>query len=100
MAAVSRLTDVWVGICCCHVDPPCIGMSGFIIAGSANAVSAGLGVARIGDMTIGGCGHTGIIVTGSATNTTNGLGKATVGSTVTGCNIGTVVTGAPTHTTG
>jgi uncharacterized Zn-binding protein involved in type VI secretion len=75
-------------------------MSGFIISGSSNAVSAGLGAARVTDMTIGTCGHTGIIVTGSGTNVTNGLGKATVGSTVTGCNIGTVVTGNPTHNTG
>jgi uncharacterized Zn-binding protein involved in type VI secretion len=100
MSSVSRLTDVWVGICCCHVDPTCIGMSGFIITSSSNAISAGLGVARITDMTVGACGHTGMIVTGSATNTTNGLGKAKVGSVVTGCNIGTVVTGAPTHSTG
>lgn len=100
MSAVSRLTDIWVGICCCHSKPTCINMTGFIITSSPNHISAGLGVARISDITIGTCGHTGIIVTGSAVNITNSLGKAMIGSQVTGCNIGTVVTGAPTHFTG
>ena len=100
MAAVSRLTDLWTGICCCHSHPTCISMTGFIITCSPNHISAGLGVAKIGDITIGTCGHTGIIVTGSAVNITNGIGKAMIGSQVTGCNIGTVVTGAPTHFTG
>jgi len=97
MPNVSRVTDIWVGICCCHSDPTCIPMTGFIVTGSVDAVSEGLGNARVGDMTIGSCGHTGIIVSGSATNVTNNLGKALVGSQVTGCNIGTVVTGSPTH---
>lgn len=100
MPAVSRLTDIWVGICCCHPPFPCIPMSGTIITGSSDCVSAGLGGARVGDITIGGCGHTGIIVSGSSGNLTNGVGKATVGSIVTGCNIGIIVTGSPTHTTG
>lgn len=97
MPSVSRVTDLWVGICCCHVDPPCIGMGGFIVTSSLTHNSSGLGVARLGDVTIGYCGHPGIIVSGSSTNLTNGLGKALVGSSVAGCNIGVVVTGDPTH---
>jgi uncharacterized Zn-binding protein involved in type VI secretion len=72
-------------------------MGGFIVSASGNHQSLGLGVARLTDITIGYCGHPGTIVTGSATNLTNGLGKALVGSSVAGCNIGTVVTGDPTH---
>ena len=100
MAFVSRITDIWVGSCCCHSDPTCIPMGGFIITGSGNAKSAGLGAARMSDITIGYCGHTGIVVTGSSTNKTNSLGKAMIGSQVVGCNIGTVVTGSPTHLSG
>jgi hypothetical protein len=97
MAGVSRLTDIWVGQCCCHSDPTCRSMSGFIISGSSNALSGALGVATIGSMTIGNCGHTGTVVTGSASNITNGVGKALIGSQVVGCNIGTVVSGSSTH---
>ena len=100
MSNVSRISDLWTGICCCHPPIPCIAMSGYIITGSGNADSGGLKVARISDMVIGYCGHTGTIITGSSQNTTNGLGKAWIGSQVTGCTIGQVITGDPTHETG
>jgi hypothetical protein len=100
MPAVSRLTDIWSGICCCHPPIPCIGMSGPIISSSTNAESAALGTARLTDITQGGCGHTGTIVSASSRNITNSLGKAHIGSAVVGCNIGTVITGNPKHITG
>lgn len=97
MPSSSRLTDIWVGICCCHPPIPCIPMSGPIITASPNHNSLGLAQARLTDITIGGCGHTGTIVTSSPNCFTNGLGKARIGDSVTGCNIGNIVTGAPTH---
>jgi len=100
MSAQSRLTDLWSGICCCHSDPTCIPMTGYIITASGNHKSGGLGIARLTDLTIGSCGHTGIIVTASSRSFTNGLGKARVGDTITGCNIGTIVTGNSKHQTG
>lgn len=98
MPSISRITDMWSGICCCHSDPPCIGMGGFIITSSSNHISSGSGVARLGDLTVGYCGHTGTIVTASTKNLTEGRGKALVGSQVSGCNIGTVITGDVKHT--
>jgi len=100
MAAQSRLSDMWSGICCCHSDPTCISMTGTIITGSPNHFSGGLSVARLGDMVIGACGHPGTIVTSSAGSFTNGLGKARVGDQVVGCAIGNIITGNPTHETG
>jgi len=97
MPSSSRLTDIWVGICCCHSNPTCIPMSGPIVTASTNHNSLVLGQARLTDMTIGGCGHPGTIVTAAPTCFTNNLGKARIGSAVTGCNIGTVVTGAANH---
>jgi len=87
MPLVSRLTDMWVGICCCRhpdEDDECID----------------LGVARVTDITIGECGHTGIIITGADVNVSNSLAKSHIGSIVTGCNIGTVITGGGLHMTG
>ena len=97
MPAASRLTDLWSGICCCHPPYPCIGMSGQIITASPNAYSGGLATARLTDITQGWCGHTGTIVTGSPNMFTNSLQNARIGDQVTGCNIGSIITGNPTH---
>ncbi len=100
MPKVSRITDMFVGICCCHPPAPCIPMTGKILTGSPDSQSNILSVGRINDLVIGDCGHTGKIVTGSGSNISNNLGKATIGSQVTGCLIGKIVTGNPTHDTG
>jgi len=88
---------MWSGICCCHSDPPCIGMTGTIITGSPNTISGGLSQARLTDMTIGACGHPGTIVSASPNCKANGLGKARIGDQVYGCNIGKIITGNPKH---
>lgn len=99
MPSIARLTDIWVGICCCHPPIPCIGMSGPIVTSSVTHKTSGLGVARLGDMVIGACGHPGTIVSSSVVNKTDGLGKARVGDAVVGCMTGTIVTGDTTHIT-
>ena len=98
MIPISRVTDLWSGICCCH--PECIPMTGYIITGSVGHISSGFQVSTIQDMVIGTCGHIGTIITGSVGNITQNLGKATVGSQITGCCSGTVISGNPKHTTG
>ena len=100
MPRVSRLTDIWAGICCCHPPIPCIGMAGPIVTASPNHDSTALPVGRLTDMVIGFCGHPGNIVTSSTKNITNSLGKARIGDAVTGCTIGNLVTGAPRHESG
>jgi uncharacterized Zn-binding protein involved in type VI secretion len=75
-------------------------MGGWIITGSPNALSGGLPQARLTDTTVGYCGHTGIIVTGASKAFCNGLSHARIGDQVTGCNIGQVITGNPTHIVG
>ncbi len=97
MAFSARIGDIWSGICCCHPPLPCISMTGFIITGSPNDVSGNSPQGRLTDTTIGACGHPGIIVTASPNALANSLGKARVGDQVTGCNIGVIVTGNPTH---
>ena len=99
MSNVSRVGDFWIGICCCHPPIPCIGMTGPIISGSSNTTSELSSIARVSDITVGICGHAGVIISGSNVNFTNSLGKAFVGSSVTGCNIGVVISGANTHLT-
>ena len=102
MAESSRLSDQWVGICCCHEDedPPCPSMGGWIIESCPKTDSVGLGQARITGMTIGYCGHVGMVVSGASTAMCGSIGMARIGETVTGCNIGIVITGAPNHIVG
>lgn len=97
MTDIARIGDTWTGICCCHPPAPCINMTGIVITGSPNHKSGSSPVSRLSDITIGTCGHTGIIVSASPNTKSNTLGKARIGSQVTGCNIGIVVTGNPTH---
>jgi hypothetical protein len=100
MASSARLMDMWTGICCCHHDPPCVPMGGYIITSSPNVYSSGRGQGRLIETTIGFCGHSGIVITASMTSFANSLGKARIGDSVVGCNIGTVITGNPTHDIG
>ena len=92
---------IWTGECCCHSNPDCIPMTGYILVGSPNIFSSSQAQARrLTDITIGECGHTGILLTGSNTVFANGIGKALVTSTVHGCNRGIVVQGDVTHDIG
>ncbi len=49
------------------------------------------------ETTIGFCGHSGMVVTSSPNVNANTRGKTRIGENVIGCNIGTVITGNPTH---
>jgi hypothetical protein len=100
MPASSRFGDMWTGICCCHTSPTCIPMVGIIVTGSVDAVSSNQGQGRMTDMTIGYCGHPGVIISSSVSHKTNSLGTARIGDLVTGCNIGVLITGNPSHIVG
>ncbi|MHA1816200.1 MAG: hypothetical protein ACTSX1_09360 [Candidatus Heimdallarchaeaceae archaeon] len=101
MSASSRfIVDIWAGICCCHISPPCVPMAGPIITGSPNDQSGNFDQGRLTDMTIGYCGHPGTIVTAAPHVLCNSLGKARIGELVVGCNIGSLVTGLATHEVG
>lgn len=97
MPQSARFLDMWTGICCCHISPPCIPMGGYLIAGSPNVISSGKGQGRFIETTIGFCGHPGIVISSSPTVNANVLGKARVGDQVNGCNIGIIITGTPTN---
>jgi len=99
MPSNARLTDIAIGICCCHSNPTCIPMVGVIITASPNVTTNNLGQARVTDVLIGGCGHVGIIVSGSPNVQANNLSVARVGDPVVGCLIMTIATGSSNVTT-
>lgn len=92
MPNVARMTDIFSGICVCHISP--IPMGGTIVTASGDVNSNELGSARVGDIVVGYCGHTGLIVTSSGDVNINERGVARVGDLVVGCLVGTIVTGS------
>jgi len=95
MPPQSRMSvDIGVGHCCCHPPIPCIPMTGPILTGSSSVICNGLGVARLGDIVIGGCGHTGVLVSSSGSVKSNGLGNVRIGDAFVGCFTGVIVTGS------
>ncbi len=95
MNAVGRLTDMFVGVCCCHCPTCCITMAGVVVTASPNVKTNNLPVARVGDVVLGFCGHTGLICSGSPTVLTNNIATSRIGSCTSGCLIATQVTGSP-----
>ncbi|MBW1802202.1 MAG: PAAR domain-containing protein [Deltaproteobacteria bacterium] len=93
MPGNARLGDIWCGVCVCHKFP--IPMCGPIITASVNVGVNALGAARIFDMTMGYCGHCGVIVTGSPDTFINGRGAARLSDSVSGCNVGNIVSASP-----
>ena len=98
MPAIARINDQFSGICCCHSG--CIFMTGYIIEGNANHLSGGSPVSYLGATVIGYCGHTGTIISASSKVSTNNIQVAYLGSAVSGCLIGSIVTGNGNHTVG
>jgi uncharacterized Zn-binding protein involved in type VI secretion len=96
----SRITDVGVGVCCCHCPICCIGMSGNLITGASTVLYEGQPSSRISDTVLGGCGHTGTMVGGSSTVIIEGMGTSRIGDSFVGCFSGSLVTGASTIISG
>jgi len=97
---ISRITDVGVGICCCHPPIPCIGMVGVLITGADKTNVENQPISRIGDIMIGSCGHIGIINTGSLTINVENSPTARVGDSFVGCFSGVIITGSDTINAG
>ena len=89
----SRIGDVFVGTCFCHPVP--IGVSGVIIQGSDVAYDDDISSARLTDIGVGSCGHLTTIITGSTVHYDDDLASARVSDTVSGCIVGTIITGSP-----
>ncbi len=75
-------------------------MTGPILTGSPTVRATGMGIARLSDIVIGGCGHTGILVSASGSVRSTGRGNVRVGNTFVGCFTGTIVSGSPNVNTG
>jgi len=98
MPPTARISDLGVGVCCCHKS--CIGMVGVLVTGAGTVIAEGMPTSRIGDVMLGFCGHVGIMVTGSSTVIAEGSNVCRIGDLFVGCFIGNVVTGAGTVITG
>lgn len=91
--STSRVTDIGVGVCCCH---PCIGTIGTLVTGAATVEKEGMASSRITDIVLHSCGHVGLMITGASTVEDESLSTSRVTDAYVGCVCGTLVTGAST----
>lgn len=98
MAKTAVTTSVGVGTCIGHIPP--IPMIGVVISGSSVKIVEGNGVARVGDVVLGLCGHTGVISEGSSSVKVEGENQSRVGDVFVGVFSGSITTGASNHETG
>ena len=90
----ARLTDAFVGICCCHPPAPCVPMSGIIVTSAVSHNVNNLGNARLTDIVLGGCGHAGIIITSSGVVQSENLHVARLSDAVgAGCIVSGIIVG-------
>lgn len=94
MTNLSRMTDLVVGICCCHSKPKCRPTAGIIITSASLTNSQSFNNARVLDLVVTFCGHIGFVVSGFEQINIEERSTSHVGSVVAGCITGIVVTGA------
>lgn len=91
---VARIGDTTMGTCPLgHPKSPWTG-AGTIISGSGSTHADGIGVARLGDAVLPGCGHVSSIVSASSVSHADGIGIARVGDAVAGPYVATIVSGS------
>lgn len=94
--STSRVTDIGVGVCCCHPPAPCISTIGTLVTGAATVEKEGMASSRITDIVLHSCGHVGLMITGASTVEDESLSTSRVTDAYVGCVCGTLVTGAAT----
>ena len=90
MPYTARIGDQIQGYCNIHET----NVSGQIITGSSTVIINNAGVARLGDLALGSCGHTTVIVEASPDVYADGIKVARLGDAVDGNITGTIVTGS------
>lgn len=98
MQGLSRVGDIWAGVCFCHKDP--VPMAGPIMTGSPSVSINNRPAARRGDLVIGYCGHVGFIVGSSTDTEIDYRGAGRIGDPVAGCMTGVIVLGSGDVTNG
>jgi hypothetical protein len=88
-----------IGCCPCISNPVC-GIVGFPVAGSPDTMAEDSPYVRVGDIVSTGCGVGFITSTLAPTVLINDMQAATVGSSVAGCFVGQIITGAITVMSG
>lgn len=94
MPGVAKIGDLVSCVCCCHSDPTCVQTVGTIITGSGTVTVNGAPMALVGDLAVCSCGHITTIVGSSGTVIGENRGAARIGDAVSGCPVGTIISGS------
>jgi len=92
MRKVARQLDIACGICFCHETP--IFTCGILLSSQSQTIVNKGPIIRCLDISITSCGHIAIVSTCSSLSSVQNRGVSGTNDIVTGCMIGTIVTGS------
>lgn len=93
MPGVSRVGDIGVGICPCHITP--VPYTTVFSTGANSVMTNNLATCIIGTIGIASCGHPTVAITGSPDTFAEGVGHHRIGDMGMNCGPYTVVSGSP-----
>lgn len=93
MPAVSRVSDIGVGVCPCHKVP--VGYVTAFVTGSPKTNADGLAVHRVTDVGVASCGHPTVALTGAGKTFADGLKVHRTGDSGVNCGPYASATGSP-----
>ena len=93
MPAVSRVSDVGVGVCPCHIVP--VPYVTVFVTGSPKTNADKLPVTRVGDIGVASCGHPTVALTGAGKTFADKRKVHRVGDAGVNCGPYASVTGSP-----
>lgn len=89
----SRITDMGVGICCCHSS--CIVSVGVLVTGAPSVVDDNFYSSRITDIIVHFCGHISVMITGNPAVIDECFYSSRITDLYVGCVLGVIITGSP-----
>lgn len=96
--SASKVGDMGIGVCPCHVSP--VSYTTIFVSGAPTVNINGVSAANITTVGISSCGHPTIVLSSSGTVFANGGGLHRVGDQGQNCGNYVVVTGSPNVSSG
>jgi hypothetical protein len=96
---VTKVGDIGVGVCSCHLSP--VNFTATLITGAGSVLTNGMPTGIVGAIAISSCGHPVTIIVGSGTVVSTSSPTHRVGDVGVNCGgISTTITGSGTVTAG
>lgn len=95
---VSKVGDVGIGVCPCHLSP--VGYNTVFISGASSVNTSGAATCNLTTIGIASCGHPTVVLSVSSTVTAEGTGVHRIGDVGENCGAYVTVSGSSNVTAG